>query len=101
MAEGRRMYGEIDNQTDLKAVFSEIRNDTEHAKSRAGLTELYRRAIYLITLAEAPAWETKSGDELDEIRKAAEEEFGKTARKINHRAEMVGTDANYDEKWGD
>ena len=31
----------------------------------------------------------------------AEDEFAKTARKINSRAKEVGTDANYDEKWGD
>jgi len=28
------------------------------------------------------------------------EEFGKTAKKINRRAAQIGTEADYDEKWG-
>jgi hypothetical protein len=75
MAKGRHIYGEIDNKPDLEEVFSEIREDVKKAGSRPELTELYRRAGYLITLTEAPAWEQKFGDDIDEIRKAAEEEF--------------------------
>jgi hypothetical protein len=30
----------------------------------------------------------------------AEDEFANTARKINRRAEEVGTDPDYDETWG-
>lgn len=101
MAKGTHIYGEVDNKTDLKKVFSEIRDDVEKADSRPALTELYRRAGYLITLTNASSWEKKFGDEIDDIRDTAEEEFSKTARKINRRAEEVGTDANYDEKWGD
>ena len=29
------------------------------------------------------------------------DEFRKTARKINDRARQIGTEADYDEKWGD
>jgi hypothetical protein len=101
MAKDRHIYGEVDNKTDLKEVFSEIREDVEKAGSRPELTELYRRAGYLITLTDAPAWEKKFDEDIDEIREAAEEEFAKTARVINRRAEAVGTDANYDERWGD
>jgi hypothetical protein len=28
-------------------------------------------------------------------------EFRKTVRKINDRARQIGTEADYDEKWGD
>lgn len=101
MAQDKHVYGEVDNKTDLKEVFSEIRKDVENASSRSDLTELYRRAGYLITLTNASSWEKKFGDEIDEIRQTAEEEFSKTARKINSRAEEIGTDADYDEKWGD
>jgi hypothetical protein len=101
MAKDTHIYGEVDNKTDLKKVFSEIRDDVEKADSRPALTELYRRAGYLITLTNASSWEKKFGDEIDDIRDTAEEEFSKTARKINRRAGEVGTDANYDEKWGD
>jgi hypothetical protein len=101
MAKDTHIYGEVDNKSDLKKVFSEIRDDVEKADSRPALTELYRRAGYLITLTNASSWEKKFGDEIDDIRDTAEEEFSKTARKINRRAGEVGTDANYDEKWGD
>jgi|SRR5919108_1806789 hypothetical protein len=101
MAKDTHIYGEVDNKTDLKEVFSKIREDVEKADSRAELTELYRRAGYLITLTKASSWEKKFGDEIDDIRETAEEEFAKTARKINRRAEEIGTDADYDEKWGE
>lgn len=101
MAKDTHIYGEVDNKTDLKKVFSEIRQDVENANTRSGLTELYRRAGYLITLTNASSWEKKFGDEIDDIRETAEEEFGKTARKINSQAEKIGTDADYDEKWGE
>ena len=101
MAQGRQIYGEIDNRTDMQKVFTAIRGDVEEARSRADLTELYRRAGYLITLTYAPSWEEKFGREATSLRKVGEEEFRKTARKINRRAEQIGTEANYDEKWGD
>jgi hypothetical protein len=100
MARDTHIYGEVDNKTDLKNVFSQIRRDVENARSRPELTELYRRAGYLITLTQASSWEKKFGDEISDIRETAEEEFASAARKINSRAEEIGTDAVYDEKWG-
>ena len=101
MAKDKHIYGEVDNKTDLREVYSEIRDDVEKADSRSALTELYRRAGYLITLTNASSWEEKFGDEIDEIRETGQEEFTKTARKINSRAKEIGTEADYDEKWGD
>lgn len=101
MAKDTHIYGEVDNKTDLKDVFLQIREDVENADSRSALTELYRRAGYLITLTNASSWEKKFGDEIDEIRAVGEDEFSKTARKINSRAEKIGTDADYDETWGE
>jgi phospholipid/cholesterol/gamma-HCH transport system ATP-binding protein len=40
-------------------VFREIRKDVDDAKSRPSLTELYKRAGYLITLTYAPSWDKK------------------------------------------
>lgn len=97
----RQVYGEVDSKSDLRDIFTEIRKDVDNADSRGALTELYRRAGYLITLSHASSWETKFGDEIGEIRKVGEEEFARTARAINQRADAVGTDADYDEKWGD
>lgn len=101
MAKDRQIYGEINSKTDMKKVLMAIRRDVEQAKSRADLTELYKRAGYLITLTHAPAWKTKFGRDAASLRKLGEEEFGKTARKINRRAKQIGVDADYDEKWGD
>lgn len=46
MATDRRIYGEVENKTDLREVFTAIREDVEQAASREALTELYRRAGY-------------------------------------------------------
>ena len=100
MAKDEHMYGEVDNRTDLRKIFSEIRADVSQVNSRAKLTELYRRAGYLITLTNASSWQKKFGDEIDDIRETAEVEFAKTARSINSKAEKIGTNADYDEKWG-
>lgn len=101
MAEDRNIYGEINNKTNLHDVFLQIRKDIDKADSRAGLTELYRRAGYLITLSYAQSWQEKFGDDIDEIRATAEDEFRTTARKINSRAEEINTAADYDVAWGE
>lgn len=101
MAEDRHVYGEINNKTNLRDVFLQIRKDVEQADARDALTELHRRAGYLITLSYAPAWQEKFGDDINEIREVAEEEFVRTAKKINSRAEEIGTDADYAEEWGE
>lgn len=97
----QQIYGEVNNKTDLRDVFLAIRNDVRDAGSRSALTELYRRAGYLITLTHASSWEEKFGSEVQEIRNVGEEAFARTARVINQRAGEIGTDADYDEKWGD
>src|SRR5438552_11487086 len=95
------VYGEVNSKSDLKKIFTEIRQDVEKAKDRPGLTELYKRAGYLVTLTHAPSWEEKFGKEATQLRGAAKEEFATTARKINRKAKDIGTDADYDESWGD
>jgi hypothetical protein len=101
MAKDRQIYGEVNSKADMKKVLMAIRQDVDKAKSRSDLTELYKRAGYLITLTHAPAWKTKFGRDAASLRKVGEEEFGKTARKINRLAKAIGVEADYDEKWGD
>ena len=101
MAHDTHIYGEVTSKASLKKIFTAIRHDVEEANSRPDLTELYKRAGYLITLTHAPAWEGKFGREIGAMRKVAQEEFGTTARKINHRAKQIGTEADYDETWGE
>jgi hypothetical protein len=100
MATDRHVYGEIKSKTDMRKVFTAIRRDVEHARSRPALTELYKRAGYLITLTHAPSWKEKFGGEARELRSVGEDEFGKTARKINSQAKKIGADADFDETWG-
>jgi len=101
MARTRNVYGEVKSRTGMKKIFSEIRRDIANAKSRPALTELYKRAGYLITLTHAPSWHEKFGREAASLRKIGEEEFHKTAQKINRRARKIGTEADYDDKWGE
>jgi hypothetical protein len=100
MSGDRHIYGEINNKTGMKRVFTEIRRNVTDAKSRPGLTELYKRAGYLITLTYAPSWERKFGKDAAALRRVGEDEFRKTAHRINRRAAKIGTDADFDEKWG-
>jgi len=100
MAPATHVYGEVKNKTHLKAIFRKIRREVDSARVREELTELYRRAGYLITLTQSPSWREKFGDQADELRGIAEAEFGSTARKVNRRAGHLGVEANYDEKWG-
>jgi hypothetical protein len=100
MVRDKHIYGEVNSKTGMKKVFSAIRKDVENAKSRADLTELYRRAGYLITLTHAPSWQEKFGREVSSLRKIGEEEFARTARKINHQANQIDVAADYDDKWG-
>ena len=95
------IYGEVNSKTGLQNVFVDIRHDVDKARNRAALTELYKRAGYLITLTHAPSWREKFGSQTVTLRKVGEEEFARTARKINQRATKIGAKADYDEKWGD
>jgi hypothetical protein len=100
MAEDRHIYGEVKSKSGMKRVFTDIRRDVANAESRPALTELYKRAGYLITLTHAPSWEEKFGRSAAGLRTVGKEEFTKTAKKINRRAAQIGTEADYDEHWG-
>ncbi len=100
MANKRNVYGEVKNKSDMRKVFSEIRKDVDNARSRPALTELYKRAGYLVTLTHAPSWKEKFGKEARELRQVGEKQFSTTAKKINSRARKIGAEADYDETWG-
>ena len=69
MAEDRHVYGAVNNKTGMKRVFTGIRRDVAGAKSRPALTELYKRAGYMITLTYAPSWGEKFGREAGSLRR--------------------------------
>jgi len=101
MLEHKLVYLEINSKAVLQDAFSEIRNEVNRAASRLELTDLYNRAGYLISLAYDSFWERKFFDDIEDIRHTAEEEFGRTAHKINDQAEKIGFEGNYDEVWAD
>ena len=101
MATDRHIYGEVHNKTDPKKVFVDIRRNIDEAGSRPALTELYKRAGYLITLSYAPSWKKRFGDDSGSLPALAEDEFATTARQINRRAKQIGAKPDYDEQWGD
>jgi hypothetical protein len=101
MAEHRHIYGEVNSKTGMKRVFAAIRRNVGDARSRPALTELYKRAGYLITLTHAPSWKEKFGRDAAPLRRVGEEEFHRTARKINRRAAQIGTEADFDDTWGE
>ena len=96
----QHVYGEVDNESNLRKISAEIRADVDKANSREDLTKLFRRAGYLVTLTYSPAWQEKFGNKTGELRHLADDEFATTARKVNQRAAAIGTDADYDEHWG-
>ena len=100
MPEDRHIYGEVNSVTGLRNIFRAIRRDVGNARSRETLTELHRRAGYLITLTYSPAWEERFGRKAATLRRAGQDEFARTARKINRRAKAIGTEADYDDTWG-
>jgi len=100
MTQDRHIYGEVHSKTGMKKIFQEIRREIDRVKSRPELTELYKRAGYLLTLTHAPTWEEKFGRAAAGLRRVGKEEFGKTARKINRQATRIGTEADYKETWG-
>ncbi len=94
------VYGHVERKADIDRIFAEIRDDLGHAKSRATLTELYRRAGYLITLTYAPSWDKRFGDEAASLRREARADFRKLVKSLNARAEAIGETGDYDENWG-
>jgi hypothetical protein len=100
MATRGDIHGHINDEADMRRVFKDIRRDVTQAESRPILTELYRRAGYLITLTYSPSWAEKFGRKARQLRQVAENEFRITAQRINRRAEQIGTTADYHETWG-
>jgi hypothetical protein len=100
MAVEHHISGEVESKTDLERVCLQICREVEQADARPALTELYRRAGYLVTLTHSPAWEKNFGAEVAALRELAKDEFRKTARKIKHRANQICTEASCDETGG-
>jgi hypothetical protein len=73
----------------VKSTARQASKEFLRTSSRPSLTELYRRAGYLITLTYAPSWDEKFGTDANTLRRIGREEFQKTAKKINSRAKKL------------
>src|SRR5690349_14756040 len=94
--EHTHIYGEVDSLADVRSINRQIRKEMDGVKTREQLTELKKRSDYLCTLAEAPAWKSKFGTKIDEIRQVARDEERKTTEHANEIARRHGWDADYD-----
>jgi len=93
-------YGQVRGVADIDRIFRDIHADIASAQSRAELTRLYRRAGYLVTLTYSRPWRAKFGAALPGMRDEAAREFRASVEQINQRAEAIGTDATYAQRWG-
>lgn len=93
------IFGEVHSRTALRAAFREIRRDIARARSANALRELHGRAGYVVSLTYAPSWQERFGESLADVRALALEEFARSARAINRRAEALGEPVRYDERW--
>jgi hypothetical protein len=89
---------EIHDRTDVKRTFQEIREALEKAASREDLTELYKQTVYMILMTHSTPLNEKDQD-MKRRRQTTEEEFARTVRLINQRAQKIGVEVDYDEDW--
>lgn len=89
----------INSEAGMRAAFERIREVGKTAPAAANLTLLYRRGADLLELLDRPIFQQRVGDRLDQIRRAAEEEFAANARLFNQRAREVGARTHYAEEW--
>ena len=95
------IYGAVSGVKDIRAINCHIREQIRKAKNRRTITELVRRSLYLYTLTHAPAWKKAFEGKIQKMRKAAKEEYAKTARVANKRLKELGISGRrYDEKIG-
>jgi uncharacterized protein YegL len=90
---------DVNPRTDLRGTFKEIREDIEKAESKENLTELYKRAVYMILMTHSSPIDDKLDRELKRKRETTEREFARAVRMINRRAKKLGMEPDYNEDW--
>ena len=95
-------YGAVRGVKDIRAINCHIREQIKtEATTRAMISELVRRSLYLYTLTFTPRWKEKFRGKIRRMREAAKEEYAKTARVANKRLKELGLGGRrYDEKIG-
>jgi len=86
-------YGAVRGVKDIRAINCHIRERIKtEATTRAMINDLLRRSLYLYILTFSPAWKEAFRGKIRSMRKAAREEYAKTARVANKRLEELGID---------
>ena len=93
------IYGEVNSLEDLRRINQEIRREMDAVTRRDQLTELKKRSDYLCTLAEAPSWQEKFGQQIHRVQQVAQEEDAKTTHHANAVAKQHGWETEY-HHWG-
>ena len=93
------IYGTVNTISDIRKIASKIRRDVRKAKTKPRLTELHKRAMYLVTLTYSPGWVKHFGGSITKARSVAKQEFKKTAKLINKKAKQLGIAKHYDETY--
>jgi len=84
-------YGYVKGVSDIRAINCHIREQIKtEATTRAMINDLLRRSLYLYILTFSPAWKEAFRGKIRQMRKAAKEEYAKTARVANKRLEELG-----------
>ena len=83
-------YGYVRGVSDIRAINCHIREQIKKATTRPKISELVRRSLYLYILTFSPAWKEAFRGKIRQMRKAAKEEYAKTARVANKRLEELG-----------
>ena len=99
MTNDTHTYVEGNARTDLRGRFKEIREGVEKAKSKEDLTELYKRAVYMILMTHSSPIDEKFDKEMKRKLETTEREFTRTVRMINQHAKKIAVEADYDESW--
>ena len=90
-AEEWHEYGHVRGVKDIRAINCHIREQIKtEATNRAMISELLRRSLYLYTLTFSPRWKEAFRGKIKQMRKAAREEYAKTAKVANERLKELG-----------
>ena len=99
--ERRHEYGAVFGVREIRAINCYIREQIKEATTRPKIAKLVRRSKYLYTLTFSPRWKEKYRGKIRRMRKAAKEEYAKTARVANKRLKELGLGGRrFDEKIG-
>lgn len=89
--------GPLRTKSELGDAFLALRADAIDASDRPGLQALFERAGAIVAETRSESWRGRPS--IDEYRTLADEEFARTARRLNQRARALGVRPDFAETW--